>query len=323
MRVAPYLISLCLHAAVFLLIWFWPATPPVRLDSPPIMISLVEGAPGGNRAPSPILGHMGEATDGPLAPTPPAPMSEIAAPANERRPEPKPLQNPAPEKSTPQKPEPKAIPIAAKKPETPVAEPKKPEPRRDEPAPRAKPEAKKEEPKKEAPKKETPKKEQPQKKPEKKAQPKSDPIADALRQARKASSRANSGDRGNAIEQALAQARKGAGGTRGGGGGEGDGPGGGGLGDVYMGQVMLAVRPNWGFASAGRLNLRCLVKVQVDMQGNVLQAVLSQSSGNAQYDASAINAVIRTGQAGQFPAPPSPQYRELDLIFNFNDLMGR
>lgn len=151
-----------------------------------------------------------------------------------------------------------------------------------------------------------------------------DPVAQALKDAKmKASSRLQSGDRGNAIEQALAQARKGAGGTRGGGGGEGDGPGGGGLGDVYMGQVMLAVRPNWGFASAGRLNLRCLVKVQVDMQGNVLQAVLSQSSGNAQYDASAINAVIRTGQAGQFPAPPSPQYRELDLIFNFNDLMGR
>lgn len=80
MRLASYVLSLCLHLAAFLLIWFWPSTPPVRLDAPPVMISLVEGAPGGNRTPSPILGHMGAPGDGPLAPTPPAPKAEVAAP---------------------------------------------------------------------------------------------------------------------------------------------------------------------------------------------------------------------------------------------------
>ncbi|WP_300288734.1 cell envelope integrity protein TolA, partial [uncultured Desulfovibrio sp.] len=168
-----------------------------------------------------------------------------------------------------------------------------------------------------------PQKQEAPKKQEKPAPKKTDPVAAALQQARKASSRAQSGDRGNAIEQALAQAQRRAGGNRGGGGGEGDGPGGGGLGDVYMGQVMLAVRPNWGFASAGRLNLACAVRVKVDMQGQVLQAVISQSSGNAQYDASAVNAIIRTGQAGEFPPPPSPEYMDLDLVFTFDELMGR
>ncbi len=154
--------------------------------------------------------------------------------------------------------------------------------------------------------------------------PAEDPVAAALQQAkRKATSRADSGDRGNAVEQALAQAQKRAGGNRGGGGGEGDGAGGGGLGDVYMGQVMLAVRPNWGFASAGRLNLSCIVRVRVDMQGKVQQAVVSQGSGNSQFDASAVNAVIRTSQSGDFPPPPSAEYCDLDLVFTLNELMGR
>jgi TonB family protein len=251
------------------------------------MISLVEGAPGGNRTPSPILGHMGVRDDGPKAPTPPAPKAEIAAP--EKAPIREPIKVPEPPKDT----------------ATPV---KKPE---------VKPEPKKEEPKKEAPPKEDKKQEPPPK------QPKIDPVKAALEQARRASSRADSGDRGNAIEQALAQAQRRAGGNSGGGGGEGDGPGGGGLGDVYMGQVMLAVRPNWGFASAGRINLSCVVRVKVDMQGKVLQTVISQGSGNSQFDASAVNAILRTSQAGQFPPPPSQEYTDLDLVFTLDELMGR
>ena len=32
--------------------------------------------------------------------------------------------------------------------------------------------------------------------------------------------------------------------------------------NAYAEQVMLAVRPNWGFASAGRVNLSCVVRVK-------------------------------------------------------------
>ena len=59
------------------------------------------------------------------------------------------------------------------------------------------------------------------------------------------------------------------------------------------------------------------------MQGKVLQAELGQSSGNAQYDASAVNAVVRTGQARQFPPPPSADYTDLELVFSYDELMGR
>lgn len=322
MRLASYVLSLCLHLAVFLLIWFWPGSPPIRLDSPPVMISLVEGAPGGNRTPSPILGHMGEPGDGPLAPTPPAPKNEIAAPAREEVKEPKPVpaaprQAEAVKRPQPLKEPPKPAPV--KEEATPIAQKKEERPKKEEqpkkeekPAEKTNKPEKKEEPKKTA-----------QPAPKKQA-PKEDPIAAALKQAkRKASSRVDSGDQGNAIEQALAQAQRRAGGNRGGGGGEGDGPGGGGLVDAYMGQVMLAVRPNWGFKSAQRVNLSCVVKVRVDMQGKVLQAEISQSSGNALFDTSAVNSVLNTSRAGQFPPPPSPEYAELDLVFSYDELMAR
>ena len=132
-----------------------------------------------------------------------------------------------------------------------------------------KPEKPRKDDKKKDDKKSTPKDD---KKTDKKADKPSqgDPVAAAMKQARReATSRVESGDRGSSVEQALAQARRNAGGDGGGGGGEGDGPGGGGLNDVYMGQVMLAVRPNWSFTSATRLNLVCVVRVKVNLQGEV------------------------------------------------------
>lgn len=330
MRLASTIISLCLHTGVFLLIWFWPAPSPFKMDAPPLMISLVEGAPGGNKTPSPILGPMGESSDGPQAPAPPAPQSEVAAPAREEiipdKTVPTPLKAQENPVELPRKPD--AIPVPEKKPEppreeikvqeAPKAEVKKTDILQEKPK---KPEQKKPEPKKPEPKKTEPKKPEPKKAPPKKAP--QDPVAAALQKARQATSRTAAGDKGNAVEQALAQARKNAGGNRGGGGGDGDGPGGGGLGDVYTGQVMMAVRPNWGFTAGGRRSLMCIVKVTVDMQGNVLEAIISQSSGNAQYDASAVNAVIRTSKAGNFPPPPNPEYSNLDLRFTLDELMGR
>lgn len=331
MQFASFLLSLCLHAGILLAIIFWPVSEPPKIDSAPIMISLVEGDPGGNKTPSPILGHMGEEAEGPLAPTPPAPQSEIAAPAREESKPgevmPEPVSEPEQAQPVPQKPE--AVPVAPQKieeakPEEKVLpkpkEPEKPEPKKQEAKPKP-------EPKKEVPQKEPPKKEQPKKTPPKKPAPKKpnkpDPVAAALAQARKATSRTQSSEKGNAVEQALVQARRNAGGNRGGGGGEGTGPGGGGLGDVYIGQVMLAVRPNWGFASATRRNLSCVVKVKVDMFGKIEQAQVTRSSGNAQYDASAVNAIMRTSQAGDFPPPPSQDYTDLDLVFSFDELSAR
>ena len=90
MRLASYVLSFCLHLAAFLLIWFWPSHPPVRLDTPPVMISLVEGAPGGNRTPSPILGHMGEPGTAPRPPPRPRPRMKSPRPRGKRSRSPRP-----------------------------------------------------------------------------------------------------------------------------------------------------------------------------------------------------------------------------------------
>ena len=131
MNWASYLLSLCLHLAVFLLIMFWPSSPPVNLETPPVMISLVDGAPGGNRTPSSILGKMGKPTDGPKDVSPPAKKADAAAPERpevkadptadkarpvEAKPEPKVERKPEPKHEVKPKPEPKdATPVAERK----------------------------------------------------------------------------------------------------------------------------------------------------------------------------------------------------------------
>lgn len=318
MRLASYVLSITLHLGLVLVVFFWPSPPPIKLDSAPVQISLVDGAMGGNRAPSPVLGPQG-AKGEKIAPpevapqraetAPPAPVAQ-ETPIAKPQPE---MQKPEPQKELPKpKPEPEA---------TPIAEKKKPDVKKEEP----KPEPKKEEPKKEEPKKPDPPKAEAKKpEPAPPAKPAVDPIKAALASATKqASSREPATQQGSAITRALAEAKRKAGGAGGGGGGEGDGPGGGGLGDVYIGQVMMAVRPNWGFPSSSRQNLTCSVRVQVDAQGKVLRVELEQSSGNSLFDTSTINAIRKTGVDGQFPVPPSAQYHDLIIAFNLNEMAGR
>ena len=124
----------------------------------------------------------------------------------------------------------------------------------------------------------------------------------------------------SSVAGALADFQKSAGGAGGGGGGEGDGPGGGGIYDVYMGQVILAVRPNWSMPTYSRANLSVQVNVKLDPNGKVLSCTVARSSGRAEVDASAVNAVIRTKV---LPAPPTPDQQELPLTFNTQEMMGR
>ena len=225
MNWASYLLSLCLHLAVFLLIMFWPSSPPVNLETPPVMISLVDGAPGGNRTPSSILGKMGKPTDGPKDVSPPAKKADAAAPERpevkadptadkarpvEAKPEPKIERKPEPKHEVKPKPEPKdATPVAEKKDKKKKEDKKKDDDK--------KPEKPKKDDKKKDDKKSTPKDD---KKTDKKADKpsKGDPVAAAMNQARReATSRVESGDKGSSVEQALAQARRNAGGDGGGG----------------------------------------------------------------------------------------------------------
>lgn len=328
MPLASYVLSLCLHIGIILIIWLWPASKPLVYPEQPVMISLVDGAPGGNKEPSPILGPMGAKADGESAPAPAAKKAEVAQQEREET-RAAPIKAPKDErpmkKEEPKKPELKPAPKQEVQPKEKAISPKKKdikeEPKKkdeEKPKPQAKPQEQKQDQKQKTSGKDT-------KDRENKGAEDKDAIASALNQARrKATSRTGSDSGGgSSVEQALAQARKNAGGNRGGGGGEGSGPGGGGLHSVYLGQVMLAVRPNWGYASGSRANLQCTVHITVTAAGQVQTAQIVASSGNAQYDASCVNAIWRTSKAGDFPPPPTPMYHELDIVFTLNEMRGR
>ena len=311
MPLASYVLSLCLHIGIILIIWLWPASKPLVYPEQPVMISLVDGAPGGNKEPSPILGPMGAKADGESAPAPAAKKAEVAQQEREET-RAAPIKAPKDErpmkKEEPKKPELKPAPKQEVQPKEKAISPKKKdikeEPKKkdeEKPKPQAKPQEQKQDQKQKTSGKDT-------KDSENKGAEDKDAIASALNQARrKATSRTGSDSGGgSSVEQALAQARKNAGGNRGGGGGEGSGPGGGGLHSVYLGQVMLAVRPNWGYASGSRANLQCTVHITVTAAGQVQTAQIVASSGNAQYDASCVNAIWRCRtRPTPVPAPRS------------------
>ena len=106
----------------------------------------------------------------------------------------------------------------------------------------------------------------------------------------------------------------------GGGAGDGDGPGGGGIYDVYVAQVILAVQPNWSMPVYSRSNMVVQVRIQLDPHGKVLDCKVEKSSGRPEFDASAVNAVVRTGN---LPAPPTPAQQDLLISFNSQQMMGR
>ena len=320
MHFGSYTISVLLHLALALAIFYWPdPEPAVRLDRPIMQISLTMGAPGGDFKASSILGHEGNPSPKEMTSRPapkqeamkgtPVPREDVLTRVSE------------PRKDVTAKPEPpkeSAVPVPEKTQEIKV-EPKKNE---EIEAPRK---ADQKEPPKETPKKPE-EKPAPKQEAAKPAEPKPaeakktvrDPLAEALADAAKKSGNRGRSNRGkSALENALSDFEKNArgGGSGGGGGGEGAGPGGGGIYDVYLGQVILAVRPNWSMPNYSRQNLTVGVRVKLASDGKVLECYVEKSSGRAEVDASAVNAVIRTKVL-----PPPPTREQQDMIINFNTL---
>jgi len=303
-----YFFSILLHLALALLIFLWPSSPPVKLDQPMMQISVNMGAPGGNRMASPVLGPQGKPMPTKAAPQP-APAEQAAS----------------------------AVPVAREDTAQPKAEPKKESQPKPKPKPEPKPDevalAQKKEPKKPKDEEEEESKEKPKEKPKddgkkdkKEASENAKKTDDKAKPAKESDKKKDgvdpSKEKGgkSSVAGALADFQKSAGGAGGGGGGEGDGPGGGGIYDVYMGQVILAVRPNWSMPTYSRANLSVQVNVKLDPNGKVLSCTVARSSGRAEVDASAVNAVIRTKV---LPAPPTPDQQELLLTFNTQEMMGR
>ena len=228
MHFGSYTISFLLHLALALVVFYWPDSPPVKLETPMMQISINMGAPGGNRMASPVLGPQGKPspTQAQQKPAPAEQASGGVPIVREDTAKPKP--EPAREKKEKPQPKPDAVAIPEKK------EPKKPEPKED--SDKKESEKDKKEPSKEKP---TPDAKLSDKKKDGKSP--QDALKDALADAAKESGPKNKGHSKSSVSGALAEFEKSSrsSGQGGGGAGEGDGPGGGGIYDVYMGQVIL------------------------------------------------------------------------------------
>lgn len=319
MQFGSYSFSIFLHLGLLALVWFWPSSPPLRPDQPMMQISLTMGAPGGNRLPSSVLGPQGRPNPT-VAASKPAPREEVpGAVAIPREDMVQPKMESKQESRPKPQPKPEAVKLAEKK--EPV-QPSKKEPEAP-PAPKEKPKEKTPEKPKQP---ETPKEAKPTAKPKETQNTPQKPSKDAVKAAladaaRKTDSQRSSGKGRSSIAGALADLEKAAknNGQGGGGGGEGDGPGGGGIYDVYAGMVILAIRPNWSMPTYSRAQMIVQVRVKLDRNGQVLGCSIERSSGRADFDASAVNAVIRTKT---LPPPPTPEQQELVLTFNSQEMMG-
>ena len=69
-----------------------------------------------------------------------------------------------------------------------------------------------------------------------------------------------------------------------------------------------------------RNNMVVQVRIKLDKQGNVLDCHIERSSGRPEFDASAVNAIIRTKT---LPPPPTPAQQDLVISFNSQQMLGR
>lgn len=274
-----FLISLVLHTLMLLAIIFWPASAPKKINAERYLVSMVIGDMGGENLPSPVAGIR------PPQDKTPSVMPEAKPTAQETK---KQASNAL---ETPKHEVLHEMPAATPIPKNPE---KKPEP------PKEIAQASKPEPK-EKPKEKT------------KAQPKkNNSISDALKAAQnEEKSKASSALSALAELEQIHEA--------GGGGGTGSGNGGGGIYDVYAAQVILAVQPNWSMPTYSRQNLVVQVRIKLDLAGTVMKVEIVQSSGRADFDASAVNAVLRTKT---LPKPPTKEQQDLIISFNSLELAG-
>jgi len=121
--------------------------------------------------------------------------------------------------------------------------------------------------------------------------------------------------------QATVKGGGGGGAAGGGDGSGGEGSGGVGIAGVYTMQVMQIVRSNWEFpALANRENLMVRVRVKIAPNGQIQDFNVEQSSGRADFDSSTLKAL---GKTGMLPPPPSPEFQDLLLNFNLQEMIGK
>jgi colicin import membrane protein len=289
---ASFLLSLCLHAAIFGAALLWPSARPPMLNLNATVIELGQytlGAPGKKAAPQP--------PDKPAAPeTRPATPESAPKPA---------LQ---PDQPSPPRPDPPQEPPA--KPISPVAEqtpPKPPRANATTPAARTVQANAARAPAAQA---------RPQPRPE-------EVLQRALGDLRGAQPRSGGGGQGRPDPNSVAKALGDFG--RAGDGDAGTGPGGEGgdgigIRGTYEQSLVSRIRPFWEYGGrADRRNPVALARIKIGVDGTILSAAIEKSSGDASFDGSVLKAIRDTEKV---EAPPRPDLREVVIGFAYEALAG-
>lgn len=275
------LLSLFLHIALVLVFVLFGALGTTLPEKPPIQYVQIMSMPAPQAATK--------------APTPKPEPTPAPQPAPEPKPEPEPAPKPEPEPAP--KPEPKPAP--------------KPEPKKPAPAPKPKPEPKPEP--KPAPKKPEPKPE-PKPKPKPKPEPKPAPVFEELdtidalaaEEAALAKARNEQLKREAAAQRAreASQAAQAADNL---------------AADAetaeYVDAIRMVIAQRWVRPPSARNGMLTVLKITLAPGGDVLNAVVVESSGDAALDRSALNAV---NNARRLPVPEGALFQRFrELTFNF------
>ena len=291
LRPASLFFSLCLHAGLIGLAFFWQqsVSPLVDLTSPVIDIGIYTIGKPGQVPDAPAMPVAPPAA--PSTPTTPSPPPEtppeVPKPPPDMpkpepipaKPEPAPLPPPPPPEPLPAKPDPEPVPIvqpdAPKPPESPKPEPPKPEP-----------------PKPEPPKAIKPASPPPPARPAKPVKTAEQILREAL------------GDLSGQSDPDTAVSDTGPGGR----GGDGIG-----LLGSYSQSLRSRIQPNWEYQGrADRRNPTALVEIHIAEDGTILEAIIVTSSGDPAFDGSALKAVYDTKRV---EPPPTPDLRRVQLPF--------
>lgn len=92
----------------------------------------------------------------------------------------------------------------------------------------------------------------------------------------------------------------------------------------YMSAISQRIEQNWSRPPSARNNMECELSIKLVPTGRVINVDIVRSSGNAQFDRSAVQAVQRVEQfpevRGMEPEVFERYYRELNLVFKPQDL---
>ncbi len=98
--------------------------------------------------------------------------------------------------------------------------------------------------------------------------------------------------------------------------------------EIYKSEIKDLLYSNWSYATAllgpnSNSELSAVVLLTVQKDGTIISTTMTKSSGNPQFDQSALNAVRRSGTLPPFPESYRMTRDEIEITFDLSDLKNQ